>query len=239
MPVILAKVRNLLSGTYHYPSPDGHSHNPALVRTSVFDAKTEIQNQGILFTLTMEQHLQGIWVDITAIAYDLVSQTSGNTSYVFSLAGASQVALQYKDNEYATTRLKLVVSNQAGHENSFEAILHEVGVVPGTTWGLPVSTGESPRLALEDHSHGTPPDPGGGSGNTREDISGQITGKTDTFSTTKPYIPGSLEVWVNGLYQGIPPKHFEELTPTTFKFLDFMLMPGMELVVQYFETQQA
>lgn len=67
----------------------------------------------------------------------------------------------------------------------------------------------------------------------RYDLSVQIPQPSDIYTTPTNYAAGTLEVWVNGLYQGVPPKHFTELGPNTFQFLDFTLAAGMELVVRY------
>lgn len=74
---------------------------------------------------------------------------------------------------------------------------------------------------------------GSGSVPIIEDLSTQIDGIATVFTTANNYTSGTLEVWVNGMYQGKPPKHFLELTPTTFQFLDFILVVGMELAVRY------
>lgn len=69
----------------------------------------------------------------------------------------------------------------------------------------------------------------------RYDLSAQIPGAPPgTYTTPTNYVAGTLEVWVNGLYQGIPASgHFTETGANTFSFNDFALGPGMEIVVRY------
>jgi len=68
----------------------------------------------------------------------------------------------------------------------------------------------------------------------RYDLSVQIPGPAGSYTTPTNYAAGTLEVWVNGLYQGIVASgHFTETGANTFTFNDFPLGPGMELIVRY------
>lgn len=65
---------------------------------------------------------------------------------------------------------------------------------------------------------------GGGSGSTLiavEDLSSQIDGQTDTFTTSQAISTNKLSVYRNGQHMGtpgtIPAAHVEILTPTSFK----------------------
>lgn len=68
----------------------------------------------------------------------------------------------------------------------------------------------------------------------RYDLSVQIPGPGGSYTTPTNYAAGTLEVWVNGLYQGIPASgHFTETGANSFTFNDFPLILGMEIVVRY------
>ncbi len=78
---------------------------------------------------------------------------------------------------------------------------------------------------------------GGGSGPVYvgRDLTAQIDGIKVEFTTPEPYRPGTLETYVNGQHQGVPPMHFTETGPTTFRFnpAESVLVPREELVVTY------
>ena len=77
------------------------------------------------------------------------------------------------------------------------------------------------------------PGGGGGSNFVLEDLTSQINGIATQFQTSNNYVAGTLEVYVNGAYQGRPPTHFTEVPPDKFNFLDWTLTVGEELFVRY------
>jgi len=78
----------------------------------------------------------------------------------------------------------------------------------------------------------------GASAFAAEDLTAQIDGNTDTFTTGFARYPGTIRVYLNGLDQGTPGTiasgaHVEELDTTTFQ-LDVVPPLGCELHVTYF-----
>lgn len=68
---------------------------------------------------------------------------------------------------------------------------------------------------------------------TNEAVSGTINGTNKVFTTIAPYMPGTLEVWVNGLKQ-IPVTHYVETTPTSGIFtFDDAPLTGDNIIVNY------
>jgi hypothetical protein len=75
---------------------------------------------------------------------------------------------------------------------------------------------------------------GGGAALQRFDLSAQCDGIKTTFTTPTNYIPGTLWVWIQGIFQGVAPNaHYSELAPNQFTILDDLLESGVELVVAY------
>lgn len=68
---------------------------------------------------------------------------------------------------------------------------------------------------------------------TNEAVSGTVNGTNKVFTTIAPYIPGTLEIWVNGLKQ-IPVTHYVETTPTSGVFtFDDAPLTGDNIIVNY------
>jgi len=73
-----------------------------------------------------------------------------------------------------------------------------------------------------------------GSGGVRYDLSAQIPAQGDVYLTPTNFTVGTMEMWVNGLYQSLAAAgHFTEQLPNHVKFNDFPLILGDELVVRY------
>lgn len=105
-------------------------------------------------------------------------------------------------------------------------------VQPETSYGLNPNVGTSTKFAREDHTHGSPP--GAVGGLARADLSAQCDGQATVFTLPANYVPGSLWVWIQGLFQGVAPNaHYEEIAPNQFRVLDDLLEAGVELVVAY------
>lgn len=71
---------------------------------------------------------------------------------------------------------------------------------------------------------------------TNESVTGTVNGTNKVFTTTVAYMPGTLEVWVNGLKQ-LPATHYTETTPTSgiFTFSDAPLT-GDNIIVNYMNS---
>lgn len=67
----------------------------------------------------------------------------------------------------------------------------------------------------------------------REDLTSQINSFTDVFTLPLPYVPGTVRLWVDGVDQGVPPKHFVEILPDQIRFLEYAPIVGEEVVVWY------
>jgi hypothetical protein len=67
--------------------------------------------------------------------------------------------------------------------------------------------------------------------NASDDLTAQVDGVKDTFTTSERYRTGSLRVFING--DEAFPSAFTESTPTTFKFTAFVLKVPDTLVVWY------
>lgn len=68
---------------------------------------------------------------------------------------------------------------------------------------------------------------------TNESVTGTVNGTNKVFTTTVAYMPGTLEVWVNGLKQ-IPATHYTETTPTSGIFtFDEAPFTGDNIIVNY------
>jgi hypothetical protein len=68
---------------------------------------------------------------------------------------------------------------------------------------------------------------------TNEAVSGTVNGTNKVFTTINSYIPGTLEVWVNGLKQ-LPVTHYVETTPTSGIFtFDDAPLTGDNIIVNY------
>jgi hypothetical protein len=80
---------------------------------------------------------------------------------------------------------------------------------------------------------------GGGGGNfVAEDLTAQVNGTTDTFTTGSARQGGTIRVYLNGQDLGTPGTitagaHVEELSGTQFK-IDLIPMVGEEIHVSYF-----
>lgn len=75
---------------------------------------------------------------------------------------------------------------------------------------------------------------GGGAPPVAEEITPQIDGFTQHFTTAAAYLAGSLRVWVNGMYQGVTGNHFtEDLNQLGFTFNDWVPQPGTEISILY------
>lgn len=76
---------------------------------------------------------------------------------------------------------------------------------------------------------------GGGAGGdtmTKDDLSNQINGSLQQFSTSNYYQTGSLRVYLNGLYLRAG-QDYEELTSNTFRLLVITPATGEDLMVEY------
>lgn len=73
---------------------------------------------------------------------------------------------------------------------------------------------------------------GGGDEMTKDDLTAQINGSLQQFTTSSGYTLGSLRVYLNGLYMrsGID---YEELSATTFRLLLITPASGQDLIVEY------
>lgn len=73
---------------------------------------------------------------------------------------------------------------------------------------------------------------GGGEEMTKDDLTTQINGSLQQFTTSNDYTTGSLRVYLNGLYMrsGVD---YEELTTSTFRLLILTPAAGQELIVEY------
>lgn len=68
---------------------------------------------------------------------------------------------------------------------------------------------------------------------TNEAVTGTVNGTNKIFTTISSYVPGTLEVWVNGLKQ-IPVTHYVETTPTSGVFtFDDAPITGDNIIVNY------
>jgi hypothetical protein len=68
---------------------------------------------------------------------------------------------------------------------------------------------------------------------TNEAVSGTVNGTNKVFTTIAAYVPGTLEVWVNGLKQ-TPVTHYVETTPTSGIFtFDDAPLTGDNIMVNY------
>jgi hypothetical protein len=68
---------------------------------------------------------------------------------------------------------------------------------------------------------------------TNESVTGTINSTNKVFTTTVAYMPGTLEVWVNGLKQ-TPVTHYVETTPTSGIFtFDDAPLTGDNIMVNY------
>jgi hypothetical protein len=69
---------------------------------------------------------------------------------------------------------------------------------------------------------------------TKDDLTNQINGSLQQFTTSNTYQTGSLRVYLNGLYlrSGLD---YEELTSSTFRLLLITPAAGEDLVVEYIE----
>lgn len=63
------------------------------------------------------------------------------------------------------------------------------------------------------------------------DMTSQVNGVATTFSTLEPYLPGTLEVYLNGVRQRRG-EFFQELSPNSFATSEAP-RPGDSLQVQY------
>lgn len=67
----------------------------------------------------------------------------------------------------------------------------------------------------------------------KEDLSAQCSGGGHhDFTTSKPYVPGTLEVYLFGILQGVPPTYWTESGVDTFHTVD-ALDDGDTLTVCY------
>ncbi len=70
----------------------------------------------------------------------------------------------------------------------------------------------------------------------REDLSDQFDGKKNDFTTSRNYVATTLEVWVNGLYLGVPPSEFAETGAAMFHLTTLTPNHGERLVVRYVQA---
>lgn len=79
---------------------------------------------------------------------------------------------------------------------------------------------------------------GGGGGQevnmTKDDLTTQINGTLQQFTTTAAFQSGSLRVYLNGLYLRSG-TDYEEVTSQTFRLLAITPATGQDLMVEYIE----
>lgn len=99
-------------------------------------------------------------------------------------------------------------------------------------YGTAYLLGDVEKFTDSNWPEGISPSPGGGSGSEiSENLSSQINGVTNTFSTSEQYVSGSLRAYYNG-QRMVKDVTFTELTSTTFR-LTFVPTSGDVLNVDY------